>query len=401
MTGSSLPSELWRSIFRYAVYVPHLFDVNWAYEPEETLWEGWNVVKDSQAVTRRAITQVCREWKELGSEFLHEFIEIPVDEEEEFGHLLASFKASEMASRSKIGYGWWTKRIDCPVALFMEGQEGPLLSILDLCHNLQIFSVPGVGMVDTSVQIRVARLLETRFRHSLRRVDLLLQGDELDPTMDYAAVLPDVRLQSLGMTIREPYLPHSLHPSLEGVTTLTLFLPAMVPDDPLPVFFPRLTTLALTQLGTGDIPSIRPFINNHDKTLANVYVHEGAVSISSIYHLISGCVSIKTLTFHQTAFRSVPLSKVDGTSVQYLGILCLSAGIKRSQLVAVERLVSSGAFADLRAIRLLGITNPILSHTADWEKAIEHCGVYRVKLQDVHGRSIVVRKELKTPGVDG
>ena len=89
MATPRLLIETWRQIFRDAAYVPRLLD-------PPPAWDSWVLEcsckadpytcnadhsheeeTDPAVHTRRSITSTCRLWREIGSEYRREVIEVP------------------------------------------------------------------------------------------------------------------------------------------------------------------------------------------------------------------------------------------------------------------------------------------------------------------------------------
>ena len=398
MSASSFPSEIWRSVFRHATYVPLLLDTGWEYGPDERMWEGWVSVKDDEVATRRMIVNVCRSWRDLGAEFLYEVVQIQRDDQDGVERLVGIFEDS-CVTKSGVGYGWWTKRIDCPASLLTADNVEYLINLLEVCHNLQIFVVGRKGyLAEILVYSRIASILQSRFLHSLRRVDLPWRMFREATPINYISVLPDVPLTSLAIMLRGQQPDEPTPISFFSITTLTISLSPSVGRPPSHLLFPALHALSLLFLGTNDIPMLRPFIRRHDRTLRHIHIDTTHAIIHNIPDLVSCAKNIATFSMNKRDLESFGQSSLNGmdplTGITHLGVTWFHDGLGlESFWNGMHPLLRRRFLPDLRVVRLMDVVSPISTEIKEWRGAIFIFRAHKVQLQDMFGNLIAVTAE--------
>ena len=328
-----LPSELWRLIFREATCVPNLLSTEWDYDPDEHIWDDWGSPSPPHYVdmsattitTKRAIAGVCKSWRDVGVEFLYESIEIPEDPtgpNARIGTLASIFERStsdgqlrvgHMSSSASLGYGWWTKRIACANDFPSSDEEAKdLFSLLGLCHNLQIFSMikmRGRGQpCPRSYLVGLSSLLESRFAHSLRRVEYYTRPPRFRDDTSTASTIPRVPgLTCLGIVVREGTavfdIPECHLESFRSVTTLTIRLPSDILNLPSHWTFSSLLSLAIRNVATGDIPALVPFVKRHRDTLIHLYISTiGETGNDLMLTLLSETPNVRSMALDDSGF---------------------------------------------------------------------------------------------------
>jgi len=250
-------------------------------------------------------------------------------------------------------------------------------------------------MAPTDIQVNLAHTLTSRFSHSLRRVDMFLTETNRTAAVDYQAMIPNVQLTSLGMTLCAAGLPQQSCSSFKDVTTLILNIPETL-DHPLPqeFFFPRLRNLSLHALLDDNFPGLHPFIERHHKTLNQVRLQTSDYVIGLSF-LISEHHHIQALTMDSMDLYNLESSTAYITILPVEGVRLL--GIARthepfgafSVRSALTTALEIGLFPDLQVVRLLGETNHLSSDIVQWEGIIKACKDHSVRLEDRYGRLLV------------
>ena len=317
-----LPAELWRLIFREATYVADLklFTVEWDYSAAERLWGGWESVDKAVSVasdpgsiemsTKQAITLVSRTWRTIGSEFLYESLSIPQDASNfNFNMLIATFRTSacgpEPRSGPLLGYGWWTERI-----VYRKDSRDfneLLFALLDECHSLETFCIGrwGADGGSSEKQIRLAHVLESRFRHSLRRVGLNTSSAPSDSHSPFRTVIPCIdRLRSLSISVTND-TSNTPHQTFDHVTSLKISLPSYLDIFPSLWSFPLLRNLSLCGVATRDIDAIVPFIKRHATTLVHLHILNSSHPNTRLPFLLSEAPQLLSLTLDDSNMGSI------------------------------------------------------------------------------------------------
>ena len=396
-----LPPELWREIFAHACYTPYLLDTKWNYDPDDRLWQGWDPeVHDSSIDTKRAIVQVCREWHALGVEFLYETIQIPLyGQRRRFLKLdkptatlhdsvlvpPATYRGEKLSSR---GYGWWIKRIDCPCYFLGSTLFPNLMSLLEQCHNLSIFTIkPRSGGTQATMKTmsQLWNTFQSRFYHSLRHVDF-----KWSSSMD-GVELPCILLSTLALAYKHPPPNIYSNPMRQTLTALTLFIPNDLQNDSDAAYFPNLRYLGFMNIANSDCPVLYNFMKRHRTTVRSFYVQTAVRWVGGLAPIIHLGTSLRSLTlnfFEPFEFRGP--SKFIGIS--HLGIGSAEGDLK-SQMDWIHTTLDEGKFPNLKLIRLLDQDGPI-PYDATWADRIDRCEKAGLRLKDRQGRPLVCRGAL-------
>ena len=375
----SLPTELWRAILREAIYVPGLLLTTWDLDPEEQIWEGWEGGTPKIDIgfwTKQAIVRVCREWQRMGVELLYETIYIST-------HLrLAALNATIAASGTTTnpGYGWWTKRVVCPYAFLGSEYAEELFNLLKQCHNIQIFTFSGEEhIIPLSTQQSLVQLLESRFSHSLRRVDINMNPGE----PPYYDAIPRIRgLTSLTAMVRNDTPGITDNFLFTHITTLTLHLLDYLNDLPSGWIFPSLRNLSLRGVAEDDVGTLVPFLTSHRETLVHLHVGTTWSENPELPVLFSSTPQILSLTLDKRDLHVLESSTTALPDVTHLGLTHLSRKkfYRLWSNSSLTDILDRDVFPSLLVIRLLDKTH---SSTPghDWTNVIEQCREYGVRLE--------------------
>ena len=289
-----LPPEVWRRILRQATYTPDLLATTWGYDAKDRIWEGWydevtTIMEQRQAldndlVAKYNIFRVCRKWREIGTEFLYEVINIPFGQttnSTRLNNLLHTLTPSAAGSTAPstgmddgigYGYGWWTRRVTLSLLDLSPDHLGNLFTLLEHRHNVRIFGLYSAEEMETETYMRLVRLLEFRFSHSLRRVEIfLVLADSIHPF-----IIPNIHnLTCLGVPMmkEESIIPPQRHgDSFKHITTLSLLVPSHLNGLPSDWNFTRLENLSLWNVGDTNANRLVPFLERHDATLSHLHI---------------------------------------------------------------------------------------------------------------------------------
>ena len=314
-------------------------------------------------------------------EFLYEAIIIPsTSHSSRLADLVDVFWTSTSSDPDRRGYGWWVKRIDCPPRVLRLPSIIDFVELLGLFHNLQILCITGITRPSRTTQVRLAKILQSRFSHSLRRLDMFIGIDWLRESVP---ILPNVELRSLGVCINRGITFH--HQSFSPITTLSLHLGT---DDfylPSTWNFPFLRNLTLFRLSETHHEGLIPFIKQHSLTLYCLCIHTTRYSGEQMATLISSAPSLRCFTCDD--LDVINLSIVVGTTLTgltHLGIVHARGSTTIAPYRVREsilRIFRQGILPDLTVIRLLSEVSPDRQATA-WVSVFEDCSIYGVGLQD-------------------
>ena len=396
MPRPNLPLEIWWLIFRQATDTPLTLHTEWSCEVEERLWEYWpQDTHDAAVVTKRTIVQVCSEWRAVGIEFLWEVIPFPVSmNRHRFRRLIDVFKSS--ASQSDPGYGRWTKRIDCSLSYFEPDAEPEfhIFQLLEQLHNLQIFTIRGGTPLRGPAHARLLQIFETRFNHSLLRLDLFL---------NCYGVVPRLQLSTLSVFFEDKVVDQPMPPQFTHVSTLTLFLPDEGSVVPAQWHFPHLHTLAIhSHLAAS--PNMVPFITLHHRTLRHLYVkaYMRYLARKNLLPLICAARYLKSFVTDPYSLNAlIQLSRDESRVEQHTWLTHL--GIIRetdSTLCTIARdvlchLVGAGnPLSSVRVVRILKTIFPTHITSDDqlvWSETSRICMDKKVRMEDAESRLISCR----------
>ena len=155
------------------------------------------------------------------------------------------------------------------------------------------------GIADADILLQLVSILESRFRHSLRRIDFRIDSSDLSTSH-----LPLIPLASLDMDAI--YLPDggdfslAHRPWLETVSTLTLDLPMVLQHDPEYLYFPNLRHLGLINIRDVDCPAINHLIARHSASIVSLYFQ--TASCDELPLLISLATNLRSLVFDDADF---------------------------------------------------------------------------------------------------
>ena len=368
MSILALPTEILRDILRDAVHAPFLLDTEWDYDPDQMIWQSWNV-EDRPAVqqewalsqqTRANIVVVCRTWREVAREFRFEAIDIPETMSTQALTNRVEMLRLRPGSESRT-HGWWTKRIILHLGpTRSEDINNLYIALLESCHNLEILTfAPSNGdhhdaplhtmsfTVTTHSRIirNLANLIQKRFPHSFRRFDL-----EIVPYINYhlpdeTTVIPGVTLLSLSIKLHTIRAPSPV--SLNSITCLT------IPSDLEWLnewYLPCLRHLGLTRLGFyRDQVHLQSFFNRHEHTLRSLSVFSGFVvglEDINLATLVSSAKNITSINVQDMYLQCFPLN-TPLPGITHLLVLLYGAPDKR-----LLEVLQSAIFPDLQSLSL-------------------------------------------------
>ena len=398
MLSPPLPVEIWRQIFRVATYVPLIFDSEWNYPPHERLWEGWQSMDDTEIQTKRTIIQVCRLWKEIGSEVLFQAIRILEHEFDRVERLIEILQRSALVSEH--GYGWWTKRIECHIREFSTENTEKLALLLECCHHIQIISVTSAAGYKGPILAHLNRAIGSRFTHSLRRLDFILDEYHMNAsiTADLVESLPNVRLTSLSLMWGDSFQFQSLPPAFTDVTVLTLQFHVLAGQVSCEWHFPNLRSLALTNAKHSGLRMLKPFIERHHSTLVYLHLQITSSVITVLPSIMKNLPHLTTLTFDDVDICNLGGSITDHADLlfiirglEYLGIINIGAdddGPVNTQH-GLKLILEHGVLPDLKVVRLLRENIRAVSSSEnglDWSKVVKLCEHYRIRLENMDGK---------------
>ena len=396
MSAIALPSEVWREVFRHAIYVPRLLDTKWDYDPDDQLWCGWEFVKDTAIGTKRTIVQVCREWHALGIEFLYETIQIghtrPVGEGqvEELAATLSLAPDSSAHSSSPTSvsgsyaqsYGWWTKRLDCH-ALVFQHYFPALTLLLTQFHNLSVVTIEPV-QAPNDMTLRLIQIFESRFSHSLRRLDIKIHKNG-SPHPD----LPVIPLFSLDICVKYSLSHSGKQDSFKNISSLTLDLPSTLQSYDDSLYFPNLKHLGLLSIGLLDISTLMQFVNRHSETISSLNM-QPLGTCRRLSHLINCTRNLRTLTLHDTAIMYLMTEQSSYPGITHVGLQSTTRLQYLGRCLGwLERILKERSFfPDLTLVRLLDHHDQTMSDL-EWASVIGACASAGVRLQSCRGRLLV------------
>ena len=423
-----LPPEIWREVFLLATHVPGLLTTTWLSDPDEALWGVWKSPLEEEFEAsmeiKKTIVQVCREWKALGTEFLYEAVHIRYENSDDdysrVDELVAILRASCAAhvqvpvsadvndsdqpqplvgvdtgssKRSNLGYGWWIKRIECPDQILYERNFQRLEPLLSLCHNLAIFAVSDAFYIAHAMANRLFSILESRFFHSLRRLDI--KAYDMN---ELAVLLPSIPLSSLDLCLPTPEF--ALNPAcaaLSTITSLTLSLPegSFVYPESLhfhkSFYFPTLRHLGLLHVADSNVEALKALVAQHSATVVSLYFN-AQYTCYEFSHLLHLATNLRTLTIDDDEFLNLAWQAPHQpfTGITNLAIYEVNNGQEFAPncLNALQIILGGSVFPDLKILRLLNRSNR-LSGTKEWSEMGERCANVGLKLQDGEGQTLV------------
>lgn len=153
VTHHAFPVEIWRSILRWATWVPFALNTDLPdYFTNPTPPSQDQIQKDllHTLSTKNGLTRVCWYWNALATPFLYEVV--LVRSHQAFTALCRTIEASATASNTgyshrpteHIPLGHWVKRVDI---MFSEVVPKELDWPSDLLYNLEIFVLRGKGLL--------------------------------------------------------------------------------------------------------------------------------------------------------------------------------------------------------------------------------------------------------------
>lgn len=266
--------------------------------------------------------------------------------------------------------------------------------MLDLCHNLRIFSISR-NNVPLTIQNRLGQVFQTRFAHSLRRLEYRLEGGDSGSPIPYASVMPNIRLTSLCVTVCPEHLDHPFNPSFEAVTTLTLFVPGVLDKSLSKWSFPNLRTLSLHNTTSRDFPELSLFIGCHRATLKHLLIKETSFGDRHINALVPRHHNVRTLTIGHSEAQSLGRPTVDEEQMPIVGIshLGILDGSYASQNFAttLTNILSGQVLLDLKIVRLLNLedSESTIGQFPYWIQVVDQCKLLGVRLELRNGRLFV------------
>ena len=398
--STHLPPELWRLIFREATHVPDLLSTNWDHSPPDRLWDGWRCdVGSFEMSTRRSVVQVCRAWRDIGREYLFEAVHIPNLASETFNQVLkvvevltTSASNARLDRGHSLGHGWWVKRVSCPSSILASVHVEQLFLLLEHCHNLQIFIIRPIGDLDVPLWVhsRLTLLLESRFSHSLRRIELYSNWQARNANAGTTSPLPLISgVTSFGTVIRN-YTPDIAYDHLfHDITTLTMDLPAYIDKIPSQWNFPALRNLGLQRVSKRDINALVEFIKRHQNTLLHLQIVTSTGTNALLPSLLSSAPQLHSLTLRDSNLGSMGRNTAL-PQLTHLGIICNDKGNAWELETGIGDILDGGLLPSLQVVRLLSLEAP-LPHHIGWEDLSEACKDHGVRLEDRRGRALLSR----------
>ena len=383
-----LPTELRREIFFQATYVPHLLDTKWDYDPDERIWEGWRFEKDTENTTKCAIVQVCWEWRTVGMEFLYQTIQIPNYADQSRYNQLHSLaealsplpKPSRQSDVTDIspfrsssrGYGWWTKRLDCPRDILRYDNYRYFASILDQCPNLSILTITQGSIFGDGVSNGFG-VIQSRLYHSLRRLDFKVRDDNFSLLNFTSIPLYSLEITFTGSIIE---VPHSC--SFATISSLTLYFTSALDNCDESFYLPNLRHLALRKVRDDDFIALNRLVSRHSQTLFSLYLQTlyTCESLPELLHL--------PLHLRSLAFDDGDLLNLDSTypGITHLGIFPESGSLEQYAR-GITRMLDDKIFPHLTVLRMLRLDN--VPFQIKWANVIERCASAGVRLQNSRG----------------
>ena len=387
--NAQLPTEVWRQILRQATHLE--YSTTWDYDPDDRIWADWQYEQPPDATnsrTKHAIVRVCHEWRVIGSEYLYEIVTIPSSSKEfhRIPSLVEAFEGSASISPSGLGHGWWTKRINCPGDVLLSSSIVHFLRLLEQCHNLQVLCISGVVGAPKAHRIQLAQLLQSRFSHSLRRLELF--GEDLMEDQEFTKTLPDIEIQSLGISFSDVALDVPLHQSLINITTLTLDLATSIHNFPLTWTFPFLRNLAFLRLESSDRRGLTPFLKRHGDTLRCLHIRSGPFSpIGNLLpSLISSTPSLQSLSLKDFDLANLTWPQtISPSGLTHIGIT-LEDDNSTAALKSVMGIARLETFPDLKLVQFLNWSGPGIDSA--WMDVLEMCSKSGVELRNRYGKPI-------------
>ena len=404
----SLPVELWREIFFHATHVRGVLATEWDYDPDDHVWCGWKPVEDTSIGTKRAIVQVCREWRAIGVEFLYEAIDIRAHTTAPYylglDRLVSIMRDSsvELDSEegSEVGYGRWIKRVNITTDLLnVENDFGSLVSLLNLCYNLSILSIDGNDHPDRAT-FQLAEIVQTRFPHSLRRL-----STKVHDTNAHRVFLPFIPLRTLDVKVDHQLSDLQGRFSFETITTLTIYFGggAVLNSDSDSLYFPSLRTLSLKNIRLPDYTVLNHFVERHSETLRSLHLQPSLASMKMPV-LISQATRLKSVSFDEADFMELcegtPRDSIPTSfpGITHLGIVAYHrAHYLGKCLKGVGLILASKMFPNLTLARLLDL-NEDIPFREEWAAVIEMCGNEGVRLLDGKGQELACIESSATAG---
>ena len=148
-----------------------------------------------------------------------------------------------------------------------------------------------------TTQVRLRQLLQSRFSHSLARLEYFVEPDEISGGIGFDQILPQASLQSLGLTVRSNIPNIALHSAFIHVTTLCIDLASTIYELPSTWTFPSLLNLTILELTDPDEEGIIPFLKRHGQTLHFLFIRTIAAVGGLVPTIISSIPSLRSLAF--------------------------------------------------------------------------------------------------------
>jgi len=371
----TLPTEIWKLIFRFATTTPDLDYTHHdsAYTPfQPTLVDQMDTVMDVSGPLLKAnirfkarLVFVCKHWKALASEFLYE--DVRIQNSQQTRSFLDTLERSAKEMRSE-GLGKYVRRLQLPPSNVNEDLSRPtdvrLVDIINCCTNLEILTKPPYH--DGTDDLRFWWGLTTLAHDgrpklaSLKRLDWFAGfREENSPT--------EIQIQRLVDLIRESpnlrYLCLSGNPSnillrIRPIPKLTTLRFGLIPtvDGISRHDVPELTTFIAH-------PSIlylkAPFLGLIGQQLHAIeltcHSQRSSVSTRDIEDFFKCCPNLLEFSFH---LGFPHLSEI--RSFQHLSITCIRLHVDRYPRVTLAKLpkqfgiVAGRSFPALKRVVLHG-----------------------------------------------
>lgn len=400
MPNAKLPSETWREIFHHAVSVHLLLDTEWSYDTSDHIWHNWMAgwgefgypnfkLEDTAIQTRQALVQVCREWRSIAVEFLFEVIQFPEYHSQDGGHaqlrrLIQIFKQSATRPEGEThshspGYGWWTKRIDCPNLLLNEENLQPFMDLLEECPNLEILVIqPGwMAPIDRTTLVGT---LHNKLPHSLRRFSYIFKylADEIDIN----PVPMNIPLHSLDIAYGDRILQPSPSPTLcTAITSLSLwFTFGLLRPISNAWHFPNLRQLSLLNILPEDSPVLAQFVQRHRNTLTSLFIILGSPRGHLVPALLHAAPRLHSLTFQAKDLVELP-RETPFPGVTHIAILPDRSEIYHALGDAIHEFLEHKTFPSLLCLHLLHGLAITEGDEGNWGDSADELARYGIELK--------------------
>ncbi|KDR66534.1 hypothetical protein GALMADRAFT_80689 [Galerina marginata CBS 339.88] len=320
---ADLPAEIWTQIFDLAADEDILFQQGIPTVMAESAWyknvvgmwnlrtpqEALNMLQRRSYATKKAIISTCRQWRELGSEFLFRCLHFS-DPKKLLSLCSILDSSAATATTATSSYGWWTRRIHLSrhhpsstgQELSMADLENVLVSIIRHCPNLEIFIVE--RPMGTAFG-PVADALATYAFRKLHTVQWSVPGESLSKVIWALNALPLITSVHIDFDSSVPTAQECAH--LGSATDIHLELP----------FLEQLSLQGyveefIEQAAGWDLPGLRSFsfdsgTSPHDPDIVEFVKAHGlplilldlnCVSVLDVATILGLCPNLSVFTFN-------------------------------------------------------------------------------------------------------